>query len=198
MANESGAGAQTYDTLIVDGEVVDPGAGVYGELDVAIRDGRIVEVAPGLDRAAAKQVIDATGQIVTPGLVDLHTHVYWGSTYWGIEADPVAARTGVTTWLDVGSSGSYSWPGFRRFIIEPSRSRIFALLEPLLDRADRADLGVRQPRLLRPRAGGDDHRRQPRPHPGREGPHRPEHDARRRHPRRWSWRGSWPTGSICP
>lgn len=128
MAMESDTGVQSYDTLIVDGEVVDPGAGVYGELDVAIRDGRIVEVAPGLDRTAAKQVIDATGQIVTPGLVDLHTHVYWGSTYWGIEADPVAARTGVTTWLDVGSSGSYSWPGFRRFIIEPSRSRIFALL----------------------------------------------------------------------
>src|SRR5688500_7552245 len=93
-----------------------------------MRDGRSVEVAPNLDRSAARAVIDASGGIVTPGLVDLHTHVYWGSTYWGIEADPVAARTGVTTWLDVGSSGAYSWPGFRRFLIEPSRSRIFALL----------------------------------------------------------------------
>ena len=53
MTNESGAEAQTYDTLIVGGEVVDPGAGLQGALDVAIRDGRIVEVAPGLDRAAA-------------------------------------------------------------------------------------------------------------------------------------------------
>jgi len=73
-------------------------------------------------------VIDATGQIVTPGLVDLHTHIYWGATYWGIEADPVAARSGVTTWLDVGSAGAYSFPGFRRYIAEPSRCRVFALL----------------------------------------------------------------------
>ncbi|MDF3042697.1 MAG: amidohydrolase, partial [Thermomicrobiales bacterium] len=116
------------DTLIVGGEVLDPGSGLQGALDVAIRDGRIVEVAPNLDRTTARDVIDASGAIVTPGLVDLHTHVYWGATYWGIEADPVAARTGVTTWLDVGSSGSYSWPGFRRFIAEPSRTRIFALL----------------------------------------------------------------------
>jgi dihydroorotase len=120
--------AKTYDTLIVGGEVVDPGAGLQGALDVAINDGRIAEVAAGLDPATAREVIDATGGIVTPGLIDLHTHVYWGATYWGIEADPVAARTGVTSWLDVGSSGSYSWPGFRRFIAEPSRSRIFALL----------------------------------------------------------------------
>ncbi len=108
--------------------MVDPGAGLQGALDVAIRDGRIAEVAPNLDRSQARHVVDATGGIVTSGLVDLHTHVYWGATYWGIEADPVAARTGVTTWLDVGSSGSYSWPAFRRFLIEPSKSRIFALL----------------------------------------------------------------------
>ena len=119
---------QAYDTLIVGGEVVDPAAGLEGRLDVAIRDGKIAEVAPGLDRSAAREVIDAAGRIVTPGLVDLHTHVYWGVTYWGIEADPVAARTGVTTWLDVGSAGSYSFPGFRRFIAEPSRARIYALL----------------------------------------------------------------------
>jgi dihydroorotase len=120
--------AAEYDTLITGGEVVDPGAGIEGRLDVAIRHGRVIDVASELDRNRAGEVIDASGAFVTPGLVDLHTHVYWGSTYWGIEADPVAARTGVTTWLDVGSSGAYSWPGFRRFLIEPSRSRIFALL----------------------------------------------------------------------
>jgi dihydroorotase len=74
------------------------------------------------------QVYEAGGQIVTPGLVDLHTHIYWGVTYWGIEADPVAAHTGVTTWLDVGSAGSYSWPGFRRYVAEPSNVKVFALL----------------------------------------------------------------------
>lgn len=117
-----------YDTLIAGGEVVDPAADLLGKLDVAIRDGRVVEVAPNLDRAAAREVIDASDGIVTPGLIDLHTHIYWGVTYWGIEADPVAARSGVTTWLDVGSAGSYSWPGFRRYIAQPSRTRIYALL----------------------------------------------------------------------
>lgn len=124
----NGTGEGNFDTVIVGGEVVDPGAGIQGELDVGIRDGRVVAVAPDLDRSAAREVIDASEGIVTPGLIDLHTHVYWGATYWGIEADPVAARTGVTTWLDVGSSGSYSWPGFRRYIAQPSRARIYALL----------------------------------------------------------------------
>jgi len=120
--------ARGYDTIIAGGQVVDPGSGLEGQLDVAIQGGRVVDVAPNLDRSRAREVIDAAGAIVTPGLIDLHTHVYWGATYWGIEADPVAARTGVTTWLDVGTSGAYSWPAFRRFLIEPSKSRIFALL----------------------------------------------------------------------
>jgi dihydroorotase len=58
----------------------------------------------------------------------LHTHVYWGATYWGIEPDPVAARSGVTTWLDVGSAGAYSFPGFREYIVQRSRSRVYSLL----------------------------------------------------------------------
>lgn len=128
MSPDANTGAKRYDTLIVGGEVVDQPSGLLGKLDVAINDGRIVEVAPNLDHAAARQVIDASDGIVTPGLVDLHTHIYWGATYWGIEADPVAARTGVTTWLDVGSAGSYSFPGFRRYIAEPSKTRIYALL----------------------------------------------------------------------
>lgn len=117
-----------YDILITGGEVVDPGSGLTGHLDVAISDGRIAAVAANLDRAQAREVIDASGQFVTPGLVDLHTHIYWGVTYWGIEADPVAARTGVTSWLDVGSAGAYTFPGFRRYIAEPNRIRTFCLL----------------------------------------------------------------------
>jgi dihydroorotase len=119
---------EQFDTLIVGGEVVDPGSGLVGRYDVGLRDGRIASVEPSLAGARAERVIDARGQIVTPGLIDLHTHVYWGVTYWGIEADPVAARSGVTTWLDVGSAGSYTFPGFRRYIVEPSRVRIYALL----------------------------------------------------------------------
>jgi dihydroorotase len=86
-----------YDLLIRGGHVIDPANQRNAPFDVAISGGRIVAVAESIDPAQARAVIDATGQIVTPGLVDLHTHVYWGVTYWGIEADPVAARSGVTT-----------------------------------------------------------------------------------------------------
>lgn len=117
-----------FDTIIAGGEVIDPAAGFNGRLDIGIKDGRVAAVEPNLDPTLAERMIDARDRIVTPGLVDLHTHIYWGVTYWGIEPDPVAARTGVTTWLDVGSAGSYSFPGFRRYVAEPSRSRVLALL----------------------------------------------------------------------
>jgi len=119
---------ERIETLIRGGEVVDPGAGLQGRLDVAIAGGKVVAVEADIDPSRADQVIDATGQYVTPGLIDLHTHVYWGATYWGIEPDPVAARSGVTTWLDVGSSGAYSFPGLRRYVIEASKARVYALL----------------------------------------------------------------------
>lgn len=117
-----------YDTVITGGEVMDPSAGIVGNMDVAIAGGKIAAIEPSIDPARADRTIDARGQIVTPGLIDLHTHIYWGVTYWGIEADPVAARTGVTTWLDVGSAGAYTFPGFRRYIAEPNRVRTFCLL----------------------------------------------------------------------
>ena len=116
-----------HDTVIKGGRVIDPASGVDGMLDVAIADGKVAAVVADIDAAGAK-VIDAAGQIVTPGLVDLHTHIYWGVTYWGIEPDPVAARTGVTTWLDVGSAGGYTFPGFRRYVAESSKVRVFSLL----------------------------------------------------------------------
>ncbi|MGH2531792.1 MAG: amidohydrolase/deacetylase family metallohydrolase [Thermomicrobiales bacterium] len=121
------AGTQ-FDTLIRGGTVVDPGSGYDGRLDVVIKDGKVAAVEAGIDPATAARVIDAGDRYVTPGLIDLHTHVYWGVTYWGIEPDPVAARSGVTTWLDVGSAGAYSFPGFRRYVAEASRAKVYALL----------------------------------------------------------------------
>lgn len=117
-----------YDLIITGGDVIDPATGTAGRFDVAVQDGRIAAVAESIPAAGAARVIDATGQLVTPGLIDLHTHVYWGATYWGIEADPVAARSGVTTWLDVGSAGAYSFPGFREYIVNRNRVRTYALL----------------------------------------------------------------------
>jgi dihydroorotase len=117
-----------FDLLIKGGEVVDPGGGQRGQLDVAIKRNRIAAVEANIPVESAFRVVDATGQTVTPGLVDLHTHVYHSATCWGIRADPVAARSGVTTWLDVGSAGAYNFPGFREFIVRPALARIYALL----------------------------------------------------------------------
>jgi dihydroorotase len=75
--------------------------------DVAILDGRIAAVEPGITRPA-REIVDAQGKIVTPGLVDLHTHVHPGATHWGIAPDPIAWCSGVTTWVDAGSAGAYT------------------------------------------------------------------------------------------
>jgi len=119
---------EQYDVVISGGHVIDPANAISRVADVAISGGTIAAVEDAIDPRLGRRHIDATGQYVTPGLIDLHTHIYWGATYWGIEADPVAARTGVTTWLDVGSSGGYTFPGFREYIVERNRSRIYALL----------------------------------------------------------------------
>jgi len=117
-----------FDLLIKNGEVIDPGGDQRGKLDIAIKRNRIVAVDAAIPAESAYRIIDATGQYVTPGLVDLHTHVYHSATCWGIRADPVAARSGVTTWLDVGSAGAYNFPGFREFIVKPATARIYSLL----------------------------------------------------------------------
>lgn len=117
-----------FDLLIKNGEVVDPGGGQSGRLDVAIKRNRIAAVDRDIPIESAARVIDAGGQYVTPGLVDLHTHVYHHVTFWGIDPEPVAARSGVTTWLDVGSAGAFNWPGFREFVVKPSELRIYGLL----------------------------------------------------------------------
>ena len=117
-----------FDLLIKGGEVVDPAGNYHGRLDIAVRTGRIAAVDRAIPADAAFEVIDAAGQYVTPGLVDLHTHVYRGVTFWGIDADAISWHTGVSTWLDVGSSGAFTLPGFHEFIVKPATVRIFALL----------------------------------------------------------------------
>jgi dihydroorotase len=117
-----------FDLLIRGGEVVDPGGGHEGRLDVAVSRGRIAAVDAGIPAESAFRVIDAAGQHVTPGLVDLHTHVFHKVTYWGIDPDPVAAASGVTTWNDAGSAGALTLPGLREFIVEPARVRVTAFL----------------------------------------------------------------------
>jgi dihydroorotase len=116
---------QRFDLLIRGGTVCDPARNFKRVADVGIAGDKIVAIEDSLPAAGAREAIDAKGKYVTPGLVDLHTHCYWGGTGLGIEADPVAARSGVTTWVDAGSFGCQQADGFRRFIVEPSKVRIF-------------------------------------------------------------------------
>ena len=121
-------GQMKYDLLIKGGTVTDPGQGLRGVLDVALADGKIAALEGEIPADQAQQVIDASGKLVTPGLIDFHTHLYWGATSIGLEPDPVCARSGVTTIVDAGSSNAGSFAGFRRFIVEPARSRVFGFL----------------------------------------------------------------------
>lgn len=122
------AGPVRYDTLIAGGEVIDPGGGHSGRLDIAIAGGRIAEVAAAIPAASAARTVDAAGCVVTPGLVDLHTHVFWGGTFWGIDPASLAGRTGVTTWVDAGSAGAFTVAAFRRACVAESPVRVKALL----------------------------------------------------------------------
>jgi len=116
-----------YDLLIRGARVIDPGASVDARLDIAFQDGKVAalaEVLPG----EAREVRDAPGLIVVPGLMDLHTHVYWGATSISIDARDVMERSGTVTFIDAGSAGPGNFPGFRKFIIEDAPARILAFL----------------------------------------------------------------------
>jgi len=117
-----------FDLLLTGGQVVDPGAGLVGRLDVGVRRGRIIAVEEGLAATEAAQVVPIDGEYLLPGLIDLHAHVYAGVGYFGIDADSVAWRSGVTTWVDAGSSGAFTFPGFRDFIIDRATARILAFI----------------------------------------------------------------------
>ncbi len=117
-----------YDLLIKGGKVIDPSQGLEAELDVAVRGGKIASVAPEIPEGQAGQVIRAQGKIVTPGLIDVHTHVFPYVGPYGIEPDPYCVRRGVTSVIDAGTSGAFTFPAFRRFIIERAATRVRALL----------------------------------------------------------------------
>lgn len=122
------AGAQPgprYALVIKNGEVFDPSRGFRAKADVAVTEGRIAAVEPEIPAEQALETIEAKGLYVVPGLVDLHTHCYHSATGLSVEADPIAARSGVTTWVDAGSFAHDQVAGFRRFIVEPAQARIF-------------------------------------------------------------------------
>jgi len=115
------------DLLLRGGRVIDPVSGRDEIADVAFGGGKVSGVGRDL-RAGGAEIIDARGLLVVPGLIDLHTHVYWGGTSLGVDASEVARRSGTTTFVDAGSAGPGNFPGFRRHVIEASPLRIVPFL----------------------------------------------------------------------
>jgi dihydroorotase len=127
--------AQQYDLLLKGGHVIDPRNDVNAVRDVAIKGDRVAAVGENIAPAQAAKVIDVSGLYVTPGLVDIHAHVFAGtragSTNGGQSSfypDQLTFRTGVTTVVDPGSSGWRDFPEFKRTIIERARTRVLAML----------------------------------------------------------------------
>ncbi len=118
----------TYDLILKGGHVIDPSQKIDGVMDVAFAGGKAAAVGRDLRPGPQTEVRDVTGYIVTPGLIDLHTHVYWGGTSLGIDAEEFCRTSGVTTAIDTGSAGPGNFAGFRKHVIERSEVRILAYL----------------------------------------------------------------------
>ncbi len=116
------------DLILRGGRVIDPSQSLDRVCDVGFSKGKVAAVGETLKSDASTVVRDVTGLIVAPGLIDLHTHVYWGGTSLGIDAEDFCRTSGVTTAVDTGSAGPGNFMGFRRHVIERSQVRILAYL----------------------------------------------------------------------
>lgn len=120
---------QPYDLILKGGRVIDPGQGLSGLYDVGIRAGQIAAVAPQIDPQLAQEWIDVADHLVLPGLIDTHAHVYQHvSGRFGLNADWVGVRSGVTTVVDQGGASCMTFPGFRHFIARPAATRVLAFI----------------------------------------------------------------------
>jgi len=118
-----------FDVIVRGGRVVDPAQNLDAVVEVGTIGPRVAAVGTDLVKQGVRgEVIDATGLIVTPGWIDMHTHVYWGVAPLGVEADPNCLRRGVTTAVDAGSAGASTFPGFQRYVIDVSLTRVVAML----------------------------------------------------------------------
>jgi dihydroorotase len=114
-----------HDLVLKGGRVIDPAQNIDRVTDVAFADGKVAAIGDGLQ---GRDTRDASGKMVTPGLVDLHTHVYAGHTSIGIEPDPYALKTACTTLVDAGTAGPANFDGYRRHIVEPADVNIVSYI----------------------------------------------------------------------
>jgi dihydroorotase len=131
----SAAAQAQYDMVLKGGHVIDPKNGIDRVMDVAVAGGKIAAVAPEISASQAKQIIDVRGLYVTPGLVDIHTHLFFTTGAAGawagddaVQPDAFSFRTGVTTMADAGSAGWRGFETFRHFVIDRAKTRVFAFI----------------------------------------------------------------------
>lgn len=117
-----------FDLIVQGGTVLDPETGARRRADVGIIGGIVGAIDVDLPTAASTDVIDASDALVVPGLVDAHTHVYWGGTPLGVDPDALAATSGVTAWIDTGSAGAGNLEGLVRHVIDRSPLTIKAFV----------------------------------------------------------------------
>jgi dihydroorotase len=128
--------AQNYDIIIKGGHVIDPKNKIDAVMDLAIKDKKIALVAKTIEATEGKKIINAKGLYVTPGIIDAHVHVYYGNNMdqglmdgpSSVQADAFSFRAGVTTMVDVGSSGYRTFPKFKETAVDGSQTRILALI----------------------------------------------------------------------
>jgi dihydroorotase len=113
-----------YDRILTNCHVLDPANGIDGRLDVGIRAGRIAAIEAGLARKPHRDRIDLGGAMVTPGLIDVHVHVYEWVTNFGLPADEAGVQSGATTIVDQGSAGIWTFGGFKAFVIDQARTDV--------------------------------------------------------------------------
>jgi dihydroorotase len=116
-----------FDFVLAGGRVLDPANGIDRISDIAFSGGRVAAVGEGLG-SQAEEVRQVEGRIVVPGLIDLHTHVYWGGTSLGVDAVALARKSGVSTFVDTGSAGPGNFAGFKSHVIDRLPVRVIPYL----------------------------------------------------------------------
>ncbi len=117
-----------YDLVLKGGTVIDASSGIHGNNDIAIQQGKIAHIAPAIAREETRRVVEVAGAIITPGLIDLHAHVFEACTRIGVHPDMGGVYAGVTTIVDAGSSGSATFESFPRYIMPHCHTEIIPFL----------------------------------------------------------------------
>ena len=123
-----------YDLLLKGGRVIDPSREIDRELDVAVKDYRISRVGLDIPSTEAREVLDVSGKIVAPGLVDVHTHIYHPGRNWN-HPDVAGVRSGVTTIADAGGPGSADFEDFCEYVLPKAQTTVYSLLSVFRDRS---------------------------------------------------------------